>query len=50
MATQNLTVRSIQGLKPGRTRYEVFDEQTPSLAVRVTPNGHKSWVDLATGW
>jgi len=35
MATLNLTVRSIQGLKPGRTRYEVFDAQTPGLAVRV---------------
>jgi integrase len=46
MATQNLTVRSIQGLKPGRTRYEVFDALTPSLAIRVTPSGHKSWVLL----
>jgi hypothetical protein len=39
MATQNLTVRSIQGLKPGRTRYEVFDALTPGLAIRVTPSG-----------
>jgi hypothetical protein len=30
----------------GRTRYEVFDAQAPGLAVRVTPNGHKSWVLL----
>jgi hypothetical protein len=44
MATQNLTVRSIEGLKPGRTRYEVFDAFTPGLAIRVTPSGHKSWV------
>jgi hypothetical protein len=44
MATQNLTVRSIEGLKPGRTRCEVFDAQTPGLAIRVTPSGHKSWV------
>jgi integrase len=46
MATQNLTVRSIEGLKPGRTRYEVFDALTPGLAIRVTPSGHKSWVLL----
>jgi integrase len=46
MATQNLTVRSIQGLKPGRARYEVFDAQMPGLAIRVTPSGHKSWVLL----
>ena len=44
MGTQNLTVRSIEGLKPGRTRYEVFDALTPGLAIRVTPSGHKSWV------
>ena len=46
MATLNLTVRSIQGLKPGRARYEVFDAQMPGLAIRVTPSGHKSWVLL----
>lgn len=46
MATQNLTVRSIQALKPGRARYEVFDAQMPGLAIRVTPSGHKSWVLL----
>jgi hypothetical protein len=28
MATLNLTVRSIQGLKPGRTRYDLLDAQT----------------------
>jgi integrase len=44
MATQNLTVRSIEGLKPGRERCEVFDALTPGLAIRVTPSGHKSWV------
>ena len=31
MATQNLTVRSLDALKPGRTRYEVFDAVTPGL-------------------
>lgn len=46
MATQNLTVRSIEGLKPAGTRYEVFDALTPGLAIRVTPSGHKSWVLL----
>ena len=46
MATQNLAVRAIEGLKPGRTRYEVFDALTPGLAIRVTPSGHKSWVLL----
>jgi hypothetical protein len=46
MATQNLTVRSIEALKPTASRYEVFDALTPGLAIRVTPSGHKSWVLL----
>jgi integrase len=43
MAMQVLTVRGIEALKPRTTRYEVFDALTPSLAIRVTPSGHKSW-------
>jgi hypothetical protein len=46
MAIQNLTVRSIEALKPRQTRYEVFDELTLGLAIRVTPSGRKSWVLL----
>jgi integrase len=46
MAIQNLTVRSIEALKPTARRYEVFDALTPGLAIRVTPSGHKSWVLL----
>ena len=46
MAIQNLTVRSIEALKPTAKRYEVFDALTPGLAIRVTPSGHKSWVLL----
>jgi integrase len=46
MAIQNLTVRSIEALKPAARRYEVFDALTPGLAIRVTPSGHKSWVLL----
>ena len=46
MATQNLTVRYIESLKPQAKRYEVFDALTPALAIRVTPHGHKSWVLL----
>jgi integrase len=44
MATQALTARTIDALKPAATRYEVFDALTPTLALRVTPTGHKSWV------
>jgi integrase len=44
MAMQVLTVRGIEALKPRTKRYEVFDALTPSLAIRVTPSGHKSWV------
>ena len=44
MATQNLTVRTIEALKPAQARYEVFDALTPGLAIRVTTSGHKSWV------
>jgi hypothetical protein len=46
MAMQALTVRGIEALKPRAKRYEVFDALTPGLAIRVTPNGHKSWVLL----
>jgi len=42
MATQNLTVRFLDALKPRTTRYEIFDAQTPGLLIRVTPSGHKS--------
>jgi hypothetical protein len=44
MAMEVLTVRGIEALKPRAKRYEVFDALTPSLAIRVTPSGHKSWV------
>jgi integrase len=44
MATQALTARTIDALPPRAQRYEVFDAMTPSLALRVTPTGHKSWV------
>src|SRR6185436_13810577 len=43
MAMQVLTVRGIEALNPRTKRYEVFDALTPSLAIRVTPSGHKSW-------
>ena len=46
MSMQVLTVRGIQALKPQAKRYEIFDALTPSLAIRVTPKGHKSWVLL----
>lgn len=46
MATQNLTVRFLDALKPRPTRYEIFDAQTPGLLIRVTPSGHKSWALL----
>jgi integrase len=41
--THLLTARYLDTLPPQATRYEVFDEQVPALAVRVTPAGHKSW-------
>ena len=44
MATQALTARSVESLKPLPTRYEIFDALTPGLAIRVTPSSHKSWV------
>jgi hypothetical protein len=43
MAMEVLTVRGILALKSRTKRYEVFDALTPSLAIRVTPSGHKSW-------
>lgn len=38
-----LTDRRIAALKPTRTRTEYLDEKVPGLALRVTPNGVKSW-------
>ncbi|MEI6668862.1 MAG: integrase arm-type DNA-binding domain-containing protein [Acidobacteriota bacterium] len=45
MATETLTARGVASLKPDRTRrYEVFDADCPSLALRVSPAGRKTWV------
>src|SRR5436309_8352886 len=38
-----LTDRRIAALKPTRTRTEYLDQKVPGLALRVTPNGVKSW-------
>lgn len=44
MARKKLTTRGITSLKPRAERYHVFDIETRGLAVRVTPQGSKSWV------
>jgi hypothetical protein len=38
-----LTDRQIAAIKPTSTRVEYVDEKVPGLALRVTPNGAKSW-------
>lgn len=38
-----LTDRTIRALKPAPQRIEVFDDKIPGLALRVTPQGIKSW-------
>ena len=43
MPTVNLTARLIDSLKPREKRTEYFDEMTPGLCLRITPQGHKSW-------
>lgn len=43
-ARENLTNSFVQKLKPVATRYSVADSQVLGLAVRVTPNGVKSFV------
>jgi integrase len=43
MSVQKLTARTIASLKPRTTRFEVFDADTPGLALRVTPSRVKTW-------
>jgi integrase len=38
-----LTDRQLAAIKPTTTRVEYIDEKVPGLALRVTPNGAKSW-------
>ncbi len=38
-----LTDRQVAAIKPTTTRVEYVDEKVPGLALRVTPNGAKSW-------
>jgi hypothetical protein len=43
---KNLTPTLITGLKPapGGERYQVMDAQVPGFGVRVTDNGHKTFI------
>lgn len=43
MPTVNLTDRKIKSIKPTRARVEYLDKTVPGLALRVTPNGSKTW-------
>jgi integrase len=43
MPTLTLTDRYIASIKAGTARVEYIDEKVPGLALRVTPNGAKSW-------
>ena len=45
MATK-LTKRTIDALKPRVVRYDVYDSELPRFAVRVTPDGVKSFAIL----
>lgn len=44
MARKKLTARTVASLKPKAARYHVFDADTRGLAVRITPQGTKTWV------
>jgi integrase len=43
MPTVLLTDRRIASIRPTHTRVEYVDKKVPGLALRVTPNGAKSW-------
>ena len=47
MARRALTARTVASIKPvpGK-RLEIFDDEVPGLALRVTPQGAKSWAVL----
>ena len=40
---ESLTDRRIASIRPTNTRVEYVDQKVPGLALRVTPNGAKSW-------
>ena len=48
MPTVSLTDRFCATTKPPKTRTDYFDEVLPGLALRVTPQGHRSWSYLFT--
>ena len=43
MPTMNLTDRLIKSIKPSSKRVEYVDTKVPGLALRITPNGMKTW-------
>ncbi len=43
MPKKNLTARFVDSVKPTRSRTEYLDRDVPGLALRVTPQGAKSW-------
>jgi len=43
MPTLMFTDRQVAAIKPSTSRVEYVDEKVPGLALRVTPNGAKSW-------
>jgi integrase len=43
MAKTKLTARTVQSLKPGEKRIQLFDADQKGLAIRVAPSGVKTW-------
>ena len=43
MPSRTLTARTVDSIKPTGRRAECRDTKAPGLALRVTPNGAKSW-------
>jgi len=46
MPTRTLTVKWVESVKASKTRVEYFDTVVRGLALRITPNGVKSWTVL----
>jgi hypothetical protein len=44
MASQRITKRVVDGLRPREAEYAVWDAQMPGFGVRVRPTGAKSYV------
>ena len=47
---QKLTKREVDGARPGKYRYTVWDTEVRGFGVRVEPSGRKTFIARSTAW